>query len=473
MAYVPWATGEGPLTIHSGDRVAIGGDSITATGVNGWAEELINQSQILYGDGINWFLYGASGTSLHDWTNVTTYTDAVLAFNPDVIITELGTNFTPSNKTRASFATDAEALIDYYRAQRPAVRQAMCSTWNHGSELTPDPYQAATDASNGGLTDACAARGIQYIDVRNRYLQGEALLNPAPGVARGILTADGLHPNWRGRPMYGVEARRNVIWASPTYAEPDWSTWQPDADVTPSLWLEARQLSQADGSPVSTWGAFTASGASRPTYVATGWLGGPPVVRFNGANVMTAAGLSTPAGAKTVFVVSNLASFTFGQPGNYVSLLSLKVSAGVYAQIMPLSSYNDYKTWSFTGDVHSDHSTGYPSLMLRDAYIYNSDNPDPFPTRISATWDGGDIQAAGSFAFQQGGGLSGQTLVQSLNGFMLPSATSVTSLGGRLDGSTLDHAFTGDVAAILVYPGVLTTVQRARVGEYLRRKYGP
>jgi hypothetical protein len=460
------------FAVTPGANIVVAGDSLTVTSAgHGWAVELLNYSQMLYGDSVTWTMYGAAGTSIAGWLTGG-QAAAVVALNPTMIIIELGVNFSPS--TRALVAADATALIAYFRAHIPNVQLAWAGLWSPGSEQWgPTVDNSYADRVVGGVLDACVAAGIPYIDEHFRFLTAEADLNsPPPGVSSGIVTYDGLHPNWRGQPMMGVYGRPSVTWLNPIYPEPDWSTWTPDTDVTPLLWIEADQLTALnDGDPVSTWSSWTAAGAKRPTYQRHGWFDGGAAVYFNGTNVMTAPGLSIPTGPKTIFAMA--APTVFSTPEfNWQTLCVLKNAAGIYTNIISDVSYNlsgDHQ-WTFNADLHVDLSTGTPMMVLLNPW--DTQTVGPPPSRISATYNGGNSDLTASYKVYSNGWDS--TIQHVGFGNMLFASTALTTLGGGMnDGVNLDHPLVGPVKALLVYPGILTTAQRARVGEYLRRKGGP
>jgi lysophospholipase L1-like esterase len=474
----PW-TGVTRFEIRPGDRIAIAGDSISVSGnPDGWAEEVINEAQMLYGDGVTWFNHGAPGQNLFSYMSGG-YHIPIVADAPTAIIMELGTNYPYDGITQEASTTQALALIDYWRANIPGVRILVVGMWNWGSELTADMNPSYLLDTCAALAAAAAARGLPYVDVHQRYIRAQAQYNPPPGVHDGITTLDGLHPNWRGRQFYGVEVRRNIKFINPTYAMPDFATWQPDADVTPALWLEADQLALADGAAVSTFGPWSAAGARRPAYQATGWDGDKPAVYFDGTNVMTAAGLSIPSGAKTIFAMYKSDAF----PSAFLdwqNLASFKIGPNLFSRITAADQWFTTKSFSFDGDVvggpqntgteRDDPSIPTPTVVLTNSF-YNE--ATTFPVRVASSWNGGAIDSTASYSAYMGGGRPGVLQGQPWGRF-IPSPTTITSLGARLDdGSTIDKAFAGKLAALIVHPGVLTTVQRARVLTYLGRKWGP
>ncbi|MFO0607257.1 MAG: hypothetical protein U0324_29105 [Polyangiales bacterium] len=85
-----------------------------------------------------------------------------------------------------------------------------------------------------------------------------------------------------------------------------------------ALW-RASSLALADGDPVGTWapasgtpGSLTGSGSARPTYRATGFVGGGPCVEFDGSDdelsLSSPAGLPSGAAAGTMVAILSRAN---------------------------------------------------------------------------------------------------------------------------------------------------------------------
>lgn len=465
----PWFSKKG--VIRPSTKIVIAGDSISVTGPSGWAEELINESKLLYGASTpTWVIRGTPGASMASYLSGG-YAATVAADAPNLIIVEMGENGVISN--RAGAKADALALIDYWLGAIPGVKIIWAmAVWSGGTELWgPSPNQTRIDNVTGGIQDACLDRNLPFIGVRSRFLQAMIDLNsPAQGVASGITTSDALHPNWRGRPMVGVEIRRNIMFADIVYPAPDYATWQPNADVTPILWIEADQLSLlSDNDLLATWGAWTAAGTARPTYKATGWFNGAPCVRFNGTtNVMNGASYVAPTGATTIFAVYKLNAFSgFGA---FQVLTCLKATSGIYTQFAATYNFGANYT-EFDCNAKSSFSDGF--FTIGSSAIVEGGGVQP-PYRVGATFAGGSSTDVANYAMYWGGGDALTPLVKRNSSALTPSATAINALGARVDnGSTASEFFGGDLAALLVYPGVLSAVQFARVDEYLRRKYGP
>jgi lysophospholipase L1-like esterase len=463
-------TASNDATLRPDLKIVVLGDSITAGPVPiGWAQELANYCHLVYGDRSPTFVnMGTGGINIANTVDQGKAA-AAIAQNPDMLFIELGTNDEIPGVTRASIKASADYLLSTLRAGLPTIPMVWVGPWAARSEnWGPDPLQNRMDAVQGGIQDSAPAFNVQYVEVRSTQQVDEMTNNtPAPGITPGINTIDGTHPNWRGRPLYGNAFKNRMLFTDKLF--PDLSpTWQPDADVTPFLWIEADQLSLADASLVASWSPFTASGAARPTYRKTGWFNGGPAVQFDGvANVMTAVGLSTPAGAKTIFMVYALANAAVGF-GNYFSLLSLPSSPGVTTEWIP----------SFTGGTSPPITVNFDALHSGGDGFFSTGTGDvadgsagTWPVRLGATWAGGSSTDPANLHIYWGGG--SQACVQQ-NTFLAQFATALPALGARVnDGVTATNFTPALLTAVIAYPGVLTTVQFYRVDQYLRRKWGP
>lgn len=468
---LPWSVGR--LEIRPTDKVVVSGDSITA---RNWYALLQNQSRMLYGDSVVWVNRGASGQSMASYIQGG-YAAASVADNPTVVIVALGTNYAPP--TIAEVRSHALDVIDYFQSRIPAIRMAWVGVSTLGSEVwNPDPYQAQITVIDAGLRQACAARGVQYIDVRPTWLAAQARYNlPSPGVSSGVLTVEGLHPNFLGNAILGLYVRTQIAWGGITYPAPDPATYTASTDATPFLDVQAKNITGvADGDPISTLSpnSWAASTTARPTYRATGWANGAACIEWDGtSDVMTAPGLSVPSGAKTFFQVAKGNAFT--SFGVWQTLANLKVSTGVYSEVAPTWNYV-FDTWFIGGDIRSDGSTGYP--VVHPNYPLLSDTA-PFGVPMGATYSGGRADATGSYTYSWGGSMvygASDPAAPAYTGFAGPvtATTGVTSLGARMNnGTTGDHYFAGKSAAVLGYPGVLAASPFARIMEMLRRDYGP
>lgn len=440
--------------------------------------EVINHLQLLYGDSApTWINHAIPGSTI---ANLVTdgQVSAAIADAPSLVLIGCGVN-SITGATYASILADAQSVLSPIRAALPNVRIAWFPLWcGHSEAWNPDPNQAAVDAVVNGVKDACAQYSAVLVDVRSTYLIDEMTNNPGQA-SSGINTVDGTHENWRGRPMCGRRIASQFIYELPLYPNIDLDpTWRPDADVTPALWLEADQLSAG---PVTTWGPFTTYGGS-PSCIASGWssagngaaplpatgLPSMPCVRFNGvSDVMTASGLSTPAGAKTLFVVYRMQSSPAGF-GQYVSMLSL-TNGVVSSEFIPCFTGGTDPLQIWCCDQKRSGSDGF--FETGTQFDINDSGGAITASRFCSTFAGGSSTDTSQYAMY----LGGSPLTVTRGSTWLPlDLTAKPALGARVsDGVTATNFAQVDVAAILLYNASLTTVQRARVDQYLRRKWGP
>ena len=474
------------LRLAPGLVVGLLGDSITASANGGWQQELLNYCLMSYGDtGPVFHNHGVGGVSIQGIINDTSgmLTDTI-ADNPDAVMIEAGVNSMaeiiqmdqggdhgPANWA-AHIKAQCVSLIGTLRTALPNVMISWSGVAFTGVEGWPSPTnQNYANAINEGIRQACAQLSCQYINVTSMFLTQDQLFNTnntSPGTPYN-LSVDGLHPSWLGRPMYGTYVRSNIAVASPIY--PDVTVdpaWRPDADVTPTVWIEADTLSAG---AVNTWGPYTAFGTA-PTMVANGWVRDLPCVRFNGTtDVMSAAGLSIAAGAKTVFAVYKLNSSPSTFNTEY-SLFTL-TNGAVTTEMIPWFVWLDgIGKVSISCDAHSDGSQGNTTSQASIYFADATPSTSRVPLRVSATFNGGTSTDDSQYTYYWGGYPATSTQQSTL--LAQPAATCLSALGARVpDGVTPEKYAPLDLAALLVYPAKLTTVQWARVDQYLRNKWGP
>ncbi len=216
--------------------------------------------------------------------------------------------------------------------------------------------------------------------------------------------------------------------------------------VTNSLWLQADDVSQADGTSVATWSdrsgngndATQGAGANQPTY-RTGIINGHSTIRFDGTDDYLDDARSY--NARTVLTVYNIlsanqATTDLGQIwGNYAEGCHVSLDArGAGGK------------WSFDGNG-SVANTGKLALngAAYGAFVGNPGTP-------TWTYDQFDLVTSEFNA------------TRSLTRQVLGSLVPTFSIG--------THQYGGDVAELIVYNTVLNNAQRIIVENYLAAKYG-
>lgn len=209
-----------------------------------------------------------------------------------------------------------------------------------------------------------------------------------------------------------------------------------------TLWLKADAITGLnDGDPVTTWedssangyDATQATGANKPTYQ-TDELNGKPVLRFDGTDdwMETAAFSGGELANTTIFVVAKKTADGSIAQALYDGLISGKRNAQVN-----IGSHD----WTI--------QSGGSSITGSDS---------------DASWHvfTATFQGSGNDSFYVDGR------------FDVGGDTGGNALSGLTIGSRHDQAlpFGGDIAEILVYDGVLSTVQQEDVEVYLSLKYG-
>jgi len=445
----------------------------------GWQQEVINHCQMMYGaNAPTWITHGIAGVNIETATS-NGQTAAAIADNPDIILIQLGVNdiFNVTHSlpapTPSYIAGVAATMITTIRASLPNVPIGWILPLVSGGEQWNPPASAVPPATVSdialGISQACAANGAQVIDLHSLFMANEQILNPSQQ-AFGILTFEGTHPNWRGRPLMGRGIVTNVYFDNTTGVNVDLTPgWTPDTDVTPSVWIEADACAPGPVSSVGNGTAWTTfAGATSPTCVAGAWFNGKSALRFNGTTDVMTSSLSTGAGAKTIFAVYKISVSPPGF-GTWYSLLNLSNGSGLTTEFAPLAN----SSWSLTlmmADQHAGGGDGFLVLGTSDIN-YSTDGSFGFPIRYSARWAGGTSTDTSKYTYQWGGAPLG---VLSSSGLISQTVSALPALGARIaDGITPTEYFAGDLAALLVYPASLTTAQWGRVDQYLRRKWGP
>jgi lysophospholipase L1-like esterase len=464
------------VRFRPGCVVSIISDSIGAPQSNGgWQQEVQNRCAMLYGDSQpTWNNHGIGGATIQSATSV--QVPLVQADNPppDIILIELGVNNVGGQPSRASIASAAGLLLSPLRSSFPNAMIGWSTMWTGNSEQwNPDPNEPWVSNINNGIADACATYNAQVIDGHTWY-QVDAQINNPSNLSSGINTVDGTHPNWRGRPMLGRAWSAQVYFDDPLYIDVDATpTWTPSSDVTPTFFIEADALTPG---PVNSWGPFSkfATGTA-PTCISGGWTSplptgtgqaNMPCVRFNGTSDVMTAALSVAAGAKTLVAVYRLrqdaSSF-----GTFFSLLTL-TNGTVTSEIMPSFALSPNQTY-----VNCDMKfSGADGFFFIGTQGMHDSSGDLYPIRLISTFAGGSSTDTAQYAYYWGGASVG--LSKNSGFYAQNNATALCALGARIENGTTPTSYCPvDIVALGAYPVVLTTVQRARLGAYLRRKWGP
>jgi lysophospholipase L1-like esterase len=138
---------------------------------------------------------------------------------PDIVVIEVGINDaaavpvpTPILDFRASY----DNILATVKATLPSV-QIVCVGILSDGELwaaSPTPhfagntYDTEIEIFEAQIAASAAAHGAAYVSVRTPAALSESTLNtPAPGIAAGILTLDGVHPNATGQVLMSTAVR--------------------------------------------------------------------------------------------------------------------------------------------------------------------------------------------------------------------------------------------------------------------------
>ncbi|MCB9195414.1 MAG: T9SS type A sorting domain-containing protein [Flavobacteriales bacterium] len=213
-----------------------------------------------------------------------------------------------------------------------------------------------------------------------------------------------------------------------------------------SLWLQADDISQGDGTSISSWtdrsgngnDASQGTGANQPTYE-TSEVNGHAVVRFDGTDDYFDDARSY--NARTVFTVYNIlsanqATTDLGQIwGNYAE--------GVHVS---LDARGAGGTWSFD----ANNSVGNTGKLALNGAAYGAFGGNP--STPTWTYDQFDLVATEFNATR--------SVTRQVLGSLFPSFAVGT------------HQYGGDVAELIVYNTTLNDGQRIIVENYLAARYG-
>jgi hypothetical protein len=198
-----------------------------------------------------------------------------------------------------------------------------------------------------------------------------------------------------------------------------------------TLHLKADALGLTDQQPVAAWGPLSAAGTAQPTFVSgDARFNNRPVVRFDGANdlmIWSTADLD----ARTIFAVVTLES-------NARSLATLISNGGDALDIRRHNTTLFYRSPGQGIDANDFVGGALPGTLS-----------------INGVPSGSYTPGAAHIVIAVAGG------PQNYSTFWLGNARS-----------TLTRYWTGSVAEIIVYDGVLTAEAVERVGYYLQSKFG-
>jgi lysophospholipase L1-like esterase len=467
------------VRIRPGIKIDVVSDSLAApSNPGGWLAEFQNYCAMIYGDSApTWFNHGRGGVTIENALSNGQITDAI-ADAPDVILFELGVNdlIFQTLQPASYWQGLATTAFQQVRASLPNCAMAWIGIWTSTTELrNPETLATAAANINSGIAAACAANKVQFIDVHSWAVTDQNALDPTGLVASGLNTIDGIHPNWRGRPIMSRAVFQQVFFDDVIYP-PIGPSWTPDSDVAPTFFLEADQLSPG---PVSAWGPWsTFPGATSPTCVSGGWTSTFPTgtgrspmncVRFNGTSDVIASGLTLPSGPKTLFALYSLRSHP---ASNAMASLLTMTNGTTTMEFMPELNIQSPPLTYFGCDLSDTGADGNIYVATQNLNYSLEGNSTLYPVRFSGTFSGGSSTTLANYGYYWGG--FPLTAAQFGTRYAQPHATALNALGARIpDGVTPSGYAQVDLVALGLYPAVLSTVQKARVGEYLRRKWGP
>lgn len=457
--------------------VSVVTDSIGVPGSQGgWEIEIINHCQMLYGTSApTWLYHSIPAVTIEDATSNGQLAGAI-ADAPDVILIQLGVNdrFNVSHShpppTRPYIAGVAGTMLSTIQAALPNCQIGwLLPLVGGGEQWSPPSDDVNMQGIVLGIQDACATYNVQAIDLHTYWLALEQALNPSQQTG-GIITYEGTHPNWRGRPLMARGVIDRILFDDPLYSPNVDVTpsWRPDSDVTPSVWVEADMPAAGPITSVGTGTVFTKfPGYTGGTCVPGAWFNGGPAIRFNGTSDVLTASLSTASGAKTIFLVFNNPT-TPATFNTWYSLLSL-TNGVVTTEVIPYAN-SAWGPLAINCDMKASGSDGF-FIINTNGITYSGDPGYGYPIRFSAAFAGGSSTNPANYDYRLGGYVIPPSQSAGFNALPL---TALCALGARIpDGVTPAMFSSLDLAALLVYPAILTPPQFYRVDQYLRRKWGP
>jgi lysophospholipase L1-like esterase len=184
------------LEIRPGQKVVLLGDSITGN-VPRWHVEFQNTVTTLAtakgGAAPTYINSGVGGDYVEDMYD--RLQAAVLDHEPDVLIIQGGVNDARNAVPAETSAGALADIIDDVRAEFPNVRIMVVGPWADGMAIitattpTPNPHDAAIDATNAAMRAVAFAKGAAWVDWRQNFkrVTSQAIAN--------TLSPDGVHPS--------------------------------------------------------------------------------------------------------------------------------------------------------------------------------------------------------------------------------------------------------------------------------------
>lgn len=479
---VPWVNNPQQLVhIRPGMKISAITDSIGVAQMGAWQQEPTNHGHMIYGDSApTWITHGVAGITIEGATTNGQLSGAI-ADNPDLFLIELGVNdifntiHSNPPPTRSYIAGVAGTMLATIRASFPTTPIGWMLPLISGGEQWSPPATSTPPYTVGdialGIQDACATYGAQVLDTHSAWLAQEQIWNPTQQTF-GFLSLEGTHPNWHGRPMLGRMVVDRVYWDNPLFSpNVDLNTsWTPDTDVTPTIWIEADMPSVGPVSSIGRGTVFnTFSGGTSPTCVAGAWFNGKNVIRFNGVSDVMTASLTTNAGAKTLFAVYKVST---APPvfGTWYSLLTL-TNGVINSEFAPFAN-TSWGPIMAMFDQHANGSDGFEVINTNGVQDSSNENIG-YPIRFEARWTGAGSPTDVNQYTYYGAGFS-ITPINSNAGFVAQATTALCALGAKIEDGVHPSMYSNiDLVALLVYNANLTTSQFYRVDQYLRRKWGP
>lgn len=221
--------------------------------------------------------------------------------------------------------------------------------------------------------------------------------------------------------------------------------------LNPALWFDASQISGlSDGDSVTTWSDMSESArhatqslaAAKPTYK-TGIVGGQPVVRFDGGDMLEISG-TMALSALTAFIVFRTAAAipSYAAAMNFYQSGSARWMQGVSTE----AAYRN-------GWAGSNSSLG----LTQPSGAFSTS------TAYVQIWKKSTTQ----WTIYRNG-TAGSAINDSTS-----AAAAVSCIGcERLALNQYHYHFTGDIAEIIIYATALSDADRQAVEAYLSAKFG-
>jgi lysophospholipase L1-like esterase len=433
---------------------------------------------MLYGaDAPTWVYHSIAGVTLED-VIVNGQLDATVADASDIVLIELGVNdrFNVVHghpaPTRSYIAGIAGTIISTIKTPNPKCQIGwLLPLVGGGEQWNPPADDATMTGIVQGIQDACVTYNVQAIDLHTLFLAAEQILNPGQQNG-GVLTFEGTHPNWRGRPLMGRGVIDRVMFTNPNRAvdvDKD-LTWTPDRDVTPTVYVDADLCTPG---PLTTIGVgahpFTKfPGYTGATCVAGGWFDGGNAIRFNGTTDVLTSNLVTPAGPKTIFALFKVTDV----PPNWntwYSLLTL-TNGVVTSEVIPYAT-SSWGPLSVMCDEKASGSDG--AFVVYCTVAFSGDVGYGYPVRFASIFAGGSSTDVTQYDYRIGGWPLDSPASRGV-AFTAQALTCLCALGARVEDGVTPTMFAKlDLKVLLAYSGILTAQQFYRIDQWMRRKGGP